>query len=423
MSDYLIEGGYPLNGEVEISGSKNAALGIIAASMVLDGPCILEHLPQIVDVRILLDICSDFGAKITYIEENTVEIDPSYAYKHESTNELTKRIRASYYLLGALLSKFKEVKLAMPGGCDFGTRPINLHLEGFRSMGAKDELIDGIIHLNAKDNFKAGYLYMDKESVGATINVMIAATKAPGITTIENAAKEPHIVDVANFLNLMGAKIRGAGTDTIRVKGVTNIPGKKRYSIIPDQIEAGTFMIAAAITKGDVTIKHIIPKHMESLSLKMRQMGIHVEEKEDAIKVSCKKDQIIRSAHFKTMPYPGFPTDLQPQAMILLCMAKGLGKMHEAVWQNRFQYISELRKMNTNINVAGNFAFVEGPQKLQSAVVQARDLRAGAAMILASLVANGTSRVTNIQVVERGYQNLVEKLRNLGAHISIVDSL
>lgn len=419
MSSYFIEGGHRLSGTVAISGSKNAALGIIAASMVLDGPCVIDNVPQIADVNVLLNICRELGASIEWQADGSLLLDPSPVHHYESTSDLTKNIRASYYLLGALLARFRRARLTMPGGCDFGTRPINLHMNGFRSMGAKDSLKGGIIELNASEQFHAGHLYMDQASVGATINVMIAATKAPGVTVIENAAREPHIVDVANFLNMMGANIKGAGTDTIRISGVPVIPGNKTYTIIPDQIEAGTFMIAGAITCGDITIRNIIPKHMESLSMKMLAMGVGIEEGDDWIRVSKDPDSPLAATNFKTMPYPGFPTDLQPQATILLCAAQGLGKMHEAVWENRFQYIEELKRMNADITIAGPIALINGPQHLTSAKVPARDLRGGAAMVLAALIADGTTEVTDVRLIERGYQGFVKKLQDLGAVVSV----
>jgi UDP-N-acetylglucosamine 1-carboxyvinyltransferase len=419
LASYFIEGGKRLVGDIKISGSKNAALGIIAASMVLDGPCTIDNVPLISDVDVLLNICRKLGATIKQSGEGSITIDPTTVTTYESTHEMTRSIRASYYLLGALLSRFQKAKLTMPGGCDFGTRPINLHIQGFRSMGAKDELKNGIITLDATAEYHSGHLYMDQASVGATINVMIAATKAPGTTVIENAAREPHIVDVANFLNIMGASIKGAGTDTIRIKGVDRIPGNQHYSIIPDQIEAGTYMIAGAVTRGNIVVRNVIPKHMEPLSMKMKSMGIQIEEGDDWIRVSVGSNDVIKATNFKTMPYPGFPTDLQPQALILLCVAEGIGKMHEAVWANRFQYIEELKRMNADVTIAGPIAIVNGPQQLTSARVPARDLRAGAAMVLAALIAEGTTEITSVRTIERGYQDFVAKLQKVGAAITV----
>lgn len=418
LYNYVIKGGHPLYGDISVSGSKNAALGIVAASMVLDGPCRIENVPNIIDIGILLEICRELGATVEQPDPHTVLIDPGTVNTTVATSENTRNIRASYYLLGALLARFNEVKLNMPGGCNFGTRPIDLHLKGFYSMGASHELIDGVIHLQA-DELHGGHLYMNQASVGATINVMIAATKANGVTLIENAAREPHIVDVANFLNVMGANIKGAGTDTIRITGVSHLPGQKTYSIIPDQIEAGTYMVAAGAARGDVTVRNLIPKHMESLTNKMREMGFQIEEGDDWIRVKSEPDAEIKATNFKTRPYPGFPTDLQPQVTILLCTATGNSRMHENVWENRFQYIEELKRMNADITVAGNIALITGPQPLTSAKVKALDLRAGAAMVIAALTVSGVSEVYNVHMIERGYENLVEKLRGIGADITL----
>ncbi len=417
MSSYIIKGGHPLYGEVTVSGSKNAALGIIAASMVLDGPCVIDNVPDIMDVGVLLDICRVLGATVDEIDPHTVRIDPTTVVSKEATTEMTRHIRASYYLLGALLARFNEVRLNMPGGCNFGTRPIDLHLKGFHSMGASHELVDGVIHLKA-DELTGGQLYMNQASVGATINVMIAATKANGSTVIENAAREPHIVDVANFLNIMGANIKGAGTDTIRITGVPKLPGYKTYSIIPDQIEAGTFMVAAAAARGDVVVRNLIPKHMEPLTQKMREMGVTMEEGGDWIRVLAKPDQKLNPTTFKTRPYPGFPTDLQPQVTILLCTATGNSQMHENVWENRFQYIDELKRMNVDISIAGSVALVMGPQQMTSARVKALDLRAGAAMLIAATIVDGVSEIYDVHMIERGYENIVEKLRGIGVDIT-----
>jgi UDP-N-acetylglucosamine 1-carboxyvinyltransferase len=420
LSSYIIKGGHPLYGEVTVSGSKNAALGIIAASMVLDGPCVIDNVPHIMDVGVLLDICRVLGATVDEIDEHTIRIDPTTVVSKEATTEKTRHIRASYYLLGALLARFNEVKLNMPGGCNFGTRPIDLHLKGFHSMGASHELVDGVIHLKA-DKLTGGHLYMNQASVGATINVMIAATKANGSTVIENAAREPHIVDVANFLNIMGANIKGAGTDTIRITGVPKLPGYKTYSIIPDQIEAGTFMVAAAAARGDVVVRNLIPKHMEPLTQKMREMGVTMEEGGDWIRVLAKPEKELNPTTFKTRPYPGFPTDLQPQVTILLCTATGNSQMHENVWENRFQYIDELKRMNVDISIAGSVALVMGPQQMTSARVKALDLRAGAAMVIAATIVDGVSEIYDVHMIERGYENIVEKLRGIGVDITTKD--
>lgn len=424
MSSYRIEGGTHLQGEVSISGSKNAVLGILAASMLLDGPCILENVPQIVDVQAMLEICETLGAVITPLDVGMYKIDPTNINTFEATHSKVKNIRASYYLLGALLSRFKKATMHMPGGCNFGTRPIDLHLKGFAKLGARgtdiSDIRDGIIRIVA-DELSGAHVFLDVVSVGATINIMLAATRAKGWTTIENAAKEPHIVDVANFLNAMGANIKGAGTDTIRVMGVSSLPGGFSYSIIPDQIEAGTYMIAAAMTRGDVTVRNLIPKHMEPLSAKLLEMGFDIEEGDDSIRVSIEEGKTIEPVNFKTMPYPGFPTDLQPQATALLCIANGLSRMHENVWDNRFQYVSELQSMGADISVIGRVALVTGPARLNGSNVVAMDLRAGAALVLAGLSANGMTTISAAGRIDRGYEKIVKKLRDLGAKIERLD--
>jgi UDP-N-acetylglucosamine 1-carboxyvinyltransferase len=420
MSSYRIEGGTVLQGEVTISGSKNAVLGILAAAMLLDGPCILENVPQIVDVQAMLEICETLGAVITPLGTGMYKIDPTNITTFEATHTKVKNIRASYYLLGALLSRFKKATMHMPGGCNFGTRPIDLHLKGFAKLGARgtdvSDIRDGIIRIVA-DELRGAHIFLDVISVGATINIMLAATRAEGWTIIENAAKEPHIVDVANFLNAMGANIKGAGTDTIRIKGVPVLPGGFSYSIIPDQIEAGTYMIAAAMTRGDVTVRNLIPKHMEPLSAKLLEMGYDVDEGDDSIRVSIEEGKTIEPANFKTMPYPGFPTDLQPQATAMLCLANGMSRMHENVWDNRFQYVSELQSMGADISVIGRVALISGPTRLNGSNVVAMDLRAGAALVLAGMAATGTTTVFSASKIDRGYERIVEKLCSLGAKI------
>lgn len=424
MPSYRIIGGEKLYGEVTVSGSKNAVLGILAASMMLDGPCMLENVPDIADVRAMLEICETLGAIITPLGEGMFKIDPTTINTHEATHEKVKNIRASYYLLGALLSRYKKATMHMPGGCNFGTRPIDLHLKGFAKLGAKgtglSDIRNGIIRIVA-DRLVGTHIFLDVVSVGATINIMLAATKAEGWTTIENAAKEPHIVDVANFLNAMGANIKGAGTDTIRVKGVPVLPGGFSYSIIPDQIEAGTYMIAAAVTRGDVIVRNLIPKHMEPLTAKLIDMGYEIEEGDDSIRVSVADNQTIMPVNFKTMPYPGFPTDLQPQATVLLCMADGLSRMHENVWDNRFQYVTELQTMGANISVIDRIALVTGPTQLNGSTVVAMDLRAGAAMVLAGLAADGETIISEAQRIERGYEKIVEKLTAMGAKMERIE--
>ncbi|MBP5491239.1 MAG: UDP-N-acetylglucosamine 1-carboxyvinyltransferase [Clostridiales bacterium] len=420
MSRYRIEGGYKLQGDVSISGSKNAVLGILAAAMMLDGPCKIENVPDIVDVQVMLEICETIGAKITPAGEGIYEIDPTNINTFEATHPKVKNIRASYYLLGALLTRFRKATMYMPGGCNFGTRPIDLHLKGFRKMGASGtratDIRDGIIRIVA-DELVGAHIFLDVVSVGATINIMLAATKANGMTIIENAAKEPHIVDVANFLNSMGANIKGAGTDTIRIKGVPVLPGGYSYSVIPDQIEAGTYMIAAAVTRGDVTIHNLIPKHMEPLTVKMLDMGYNIEQGDDWIRVSIDDDMELESTNFKTRPYPGFPTDLQPQATVLLCLANGMSRMHENVWDNRFQYVPELQSMGASISIIDRCALVNGPCSFSGASVTALDLRAGAAMVLAGLAASGVTTISSANRIDRGYEKIVEKLRGIGAHI------
>ncbi|MBQ1894801.1 MAG: UDP-N-acetylglucosamine 1-carboxyvinyltransferase [Clostridiales bacterium] len=427
---YKIVGGHPLRGDVNISGSKNAVLGVLAAAMMIDGPCVLENVPDISDVKVMVELCRSIGATIeseTAPEGSVIlHIDPRTINTYKATGSSVSKIRASYYLLGAMLARFGKASIRMPGGCNFGQRPIDLHLKGFSAMGAKGadprEVEGGIITLTA-DPLKGAKVFFDIVSVGATINVMLAAAKAQGTTTIINAAKEPHIVDVANFLNAMGARIKGAGTDTIRVTGVPVLPGNFSYSIIPDQIEAGTYMIAAAVTGGDVTIHNLIPTHMEPLSAKMREMGYSVDEGDESIRVYKEEGAVITGTNIKTSPYPGFPTDLQPQAVVLLCLSKGFSKMHENVWSNRFQYVPELTRMGANINCLERVALINGIDEFRSATVMATDLRAGAALVCAAMAAKGTSYVTGASKIDRGYENIVQKLTSLGADICRVDDV
>lgn len=418
---YIIKGGTPLKGTIQISGSKNAALGIIAAAMVLDNPCTIENLPKIQDIKILLDICAELGAIIEWKSDNTIYFDPRPVDSYIAVSKKISKIRGSYYLLGAFLAKFHKVNLLLPGGCDFGSRPIDLHIKGFQAMGC-GELIEksgGIICLET-NVLKGAGVFLDTVSVGATINIMLAAVKAEGVTVINNAAKEPHIVDVANFLNTMGADIRGAGTDVVKITGKPYLEANRSYTIIPDQIEAGTFMIMAAMTHGDITCRNLIPKHMEPLTAKLIEMGALVEEGDDFIRVALFPDETLKAVSFKTMPYPGFPTDLQPQATALLTMADGTGRMIESVWENRFQYIEELQSMGANIVTSGKLAVVQGCS-LHGATVYARDLRAGAALVTAGLAAEGETTVTNVYAIERGYENFVEKLLSVNANI-VVDA-
>jgi UDP-N-acetylglucosamine 1-carboxyvinyltransferase len=421
LASYIIQGGNRLVGDVTISGSKNAALGIISASMLLDAPCRIENAPDVDDINMLVEICKSLGAQIHRDNDGTLTVDPTLINTWEALDERSRNIRGSYYLLGALLGRYTKACIFMPGGCNFGPRPIDLHIKGFEALGATALFEHGRISVEA-EKLHGEHIFLDTVSVGATINIMIAATKAEGITVIENAAREPHIVDVANFLNTMGANIRGAGTDVIRVAGVPVLPANGTYSIIPDQIEAGTYMLAAALTRGDVTVHNIIPKHMEPLSAKLEEMGATVICGDDSIRVLLGQDQPLLPTSFKTMPYPGFPTDLQPQTTVLLCTATGSSRMTENVWDNRYQYVDDLKTMGAEIMIAGRLAMIEGSAKLTGGKVTARDLRAGAAMVLAGLAAEGTTEVCDISKVERGYEQFVSKMRALGADITRIES-
>lgn len=418
MTSYYVRGGKRLSGAVTVSGSKNAALGIIAAAVLLDGPCVIENVPMVSDILSLIEIIKDLGAEVK-LHDNTLELNPTTIKTSVVSNTKAREIRASYYLWGAILGKFGKVQCYLPGGCNFGTRPIDLHIKGFNALGAKYDISYDKISFESKYGLLANKIYMDKVSVGATMNIMIAATKARGRTVIENASREPHIVDTANFLNTMGAQIRGAGTDVIRIDGVPVLPANAAYSIIPDQIEAGTYMIAAAITRGDVTVKNLIPKHMEPLTSKFKEMGIEVIEGDDYCRIKVLPEQVFKPTSFMTLPYPGFPTDLQPQTVVLLTQATGGSRMYENVWDNRYQYVNHLKKMGAEIQIADRMALIEGPARLSSAVVQAHDLRAGAAMVLAGLIAEGETEVYKISSIERGYENFVGKLRALGAQIEL----
>ncbi len=419
MEKYVINGGKPLQGEVEISGAKNAAVAIIPAALMVDGICRIENIPEISDTDMLLKILSQLGAKVRLINRSTIEIDSRSVKFCDAPFDLMRKIRASYYLIGAMLSRFGHAKTTMPGGCNFGVRPIDQHIKGMMALGADIEVKSGFVFADAPEGGLHGAkIYLDKVSVGATMNIILAATTASGRTIIENAAREPHIVDLANFLNSMGADIRGAGTDTVKIIGVDKLRGGS-YSIIPDQIEAGTYMVAAAATAGEVLIKNIIPKHMECISAKLRETGTIVQEYEDSILV--KGNGQLRKANIKTLPYPGFPTDMQPQMGTLLCMAQGTSVITEGIYDNRFKYVNELKKMGADIQVDGRIAIIEGGAKLTGAPVMACDLRAGAAMVIAGLCASGTTEIEDIHYIERGYENFVGKLRKLGADISIVD--
>ena len=413
LDKFVIKGGNRLTGEVNISGAKNAAIAIIPAAILADDVCIIENVPNITDVASITRILYDMGAKIRNVNKSTLEIDPRPIHTHIASYELARHIRGSYYLLGALLGRFNHAVVTMPGGCDFGVRPIDQHLKGFAALGATYKLEGGMVDVRA-DSLKGANIYLDVVSVGATVNIMLAAVKAKGMTVIENAAKEPHIVDLANFLNSMGADVRGAGTDVIKIYGVDRLIGTT-YSIIPDQIEAGTYMVAAAATGGDVLVKNVIPKHLESISAKLEEMGVQIEEFDDAVRVS--RTGPLNKCNIKTMPHPGFPTDMQPQIAVLLSIANGTSIINESVWDNRFRYVEELKRMGAQISVDGKLAVIEGVDHLNAAPVKATDLRAGAAMLIAALAAVGTTQIEEINHIERGYENVEEKLLAMGADI------
>lgn len=413
MEKYVINGGKKLRGEVVVSGAKNAAVAILPATILANSPCIIENIPNISDVSITIKILSEMGAQIKVINKNTLEIDTSNISIPEVPYEKARHMRASCYFLGSLLGRFHKSRVSLPGGCDFGVRPIDQHIKSFKALGAECVLEFGMIDLKANE-LKGAHIYFDVVTVGGTINTMLAAVLAEGQTIIENAAKEPHIVDLANFLNSMGADIMGAGTDVIKIKGVKNLRGTS-YSIIPDQIEAGTYMVAAAATKGDVLIKNVIPKHLESITTKLEKIGATVIEYDDSIRIIG--NQNYTKASIKTMPHPGFPTDMQPQISVLLCLADGTSIVTEGVWDNRFKYVDELRRLGANISVDGRVAIIEGIQKFTAAPVKATDLRAGAALVIAALCCEGVTEVEDIYHIERGYENIELKLRHLGADI------
>ena len=415
----MIHGGRPLFGEVTISGAKNAAVAIIPAALLVDGTCRIENIPQISDVTLFFSILEELGARIRVLNRHAVEIDCHAIHSTRPSYDLARRIRASYYLLGALLGRFGQATVAMPGGCNFGVRPIDQHIKGFEAMGAMVEQSGGYVCADApKGGLRGGHIYLDIVSVGATMNILLAAVLCSGMTIIENCAKEPHIVDLANFLNAMGAQISGAGTDVIKVRGVRALHGGS-YSIIPDQIEAGTYMAAAAAVGGDVLIENVIPKHLDCITAKLREIGADITEYDDAIRVESAYR--LHRANVKTMPYPGFPTDMQPQIGVALAVAEGTSVITEGVWDHRYKYINELRKMGAAVTVDGRVAVVEGVETLRGASVDACDLRAGAAMVIAGLCARGVTLVEDIQFIERGYENFVGKLRLLGADIRIID--
>lgn len=418
MEQYVIKGGNPLVGEVTIGGAKNAALGILAAAIMSDEDVLIDNLPDVSDINVLLQAIASIGADVVRIHRNAVKINGKNIHSYCIDDGFIRKIRASYYLLGALLGKYKEAEVALPGGCNIGSRPIDQHIKGFRALGAKVEINNSMIVAKA-EQLKARHIYLDVVSVGATINIMMAAAMAEGRTILENAAKEPHIVDVANFLNSMGADIKGAGTDVIRIQGVQKLHGTE-YTIIPDQIEAGTFMCAAVATQGDVTVKHVIPKHLESISAKLIEMGAEIEELDDAVRVVAAKR--LQPTNIKTLPYPGFPTDMQPQVAIALALADGTSVITESIFENRFRYVDELARMGARIKVEGNTAIIIGVPKYKGAHMSVPDLRAGAALVLAALSADGISTVDSIGYIQRGYEDFEGKLRSLGACIEKVDN-
>lgn len=417
MEQYVIKGGNPLYGEVEIGGAKNAALAILAAAIMTDETVTIDNLPNVRDINVLLQAIEEIGAHVERVDIHKVKINGSFIRGVNVDNEFIRRIRASYYLIGALLGKYKHAEVALPGGCDIGSRPIDLHMKGFRSMGADIDIAHGLVIARAKE-LKGTHIYMDKVSVGATINIMMAAAMADGKTVIENAAKEPHVVDVANFLNSMGANIRGAGTDVIRIVGVEKLHATE-YSVIPDQIEAGTFMFAVAATGGNVLVKDVIPKHLEATTAKLLEVGCQVEEFDDSVRVIS--DGHLKHTQVTTLPYPGFPTDMQPQMAVLLGIAEGTSTVTESIFENRFKYVDELTRMGADIKVESNMAIISGVKRYTGARVNAPDLRAGAALVIAGLAADGITVVDDIYYIQRGYEALEEKLTKIGAKIARVE--
>ena len=418
MEQYVIKGGNPLVGEVEIGGAKNAALAILAAATMADETVLIENMPDVRDTNILLQAIESIGAAVERVDRHTVRINGSRICNLVIADDYVKKIRASYYLIGALLGKYKSAKVALPGGCNIGSRPIDQHIKGWKALGADVKIAHGLIITEA-EKLSGSHIYMDVVSVGATINVMMSAVMAEGQTIIENAAKEPHVVDVANFLNSMGANIKGAGTDVIRIRGTSRLHGTE-YTIIPDQIEAGTFMFAAAITKGDITVKNVIPKHLESISAKLAEIGCEIEESDDAVRVVASKP--LTHTQVKTLPYPGFPTDMQPQIGVTLALCRGTSTITESIFENRFKYLDELARMGANIKVEGNSATIEGIKRFSGARVCAPDLRAGAALCIAGLAADGITIVDDIVYIQRGYERFEEKLRGIGAIMERVGS-
>ena len=417
MDKFVIKGNTKLNGEVEISGAKNAAVAILPATLLIDGITTLENVPNISDVKIICNILSTLGAKVTWKNEHCVVVDSRNLNNTHAPLDMTSKFRASYYLLGALLGRCKNVEVGLPGGCNLGARPIDQHIKGFELLGAEVTVAQGKITAKV-DELKGNSVYFDVVSVGATINLILAAVLAKGTTVLDNVAKEPHIVDVANFLNTAGADIRGAGTDTIKINGVSHLQGNHTYSIVPDQIEAGTFMLAAVASKGNILIKNCIPEHLESLSAKILEIGGKIEDYGDSLRVSCNTD--LQPTNIKTLPYPGFPTDLQPQIGVVLSIAKGTSLISESIWESRFQYTNEFIKMGAKITAHGKTAVFEGVDKLTSAPLYATDLRAGAALLVAAIIADGTSELYNIHYIDRGYEHIEDKFRKLGATIERV---
>lgn len=417
MEKLVVTGPTPLKGEVIINGAKNAAVAILPATFLIDGTCTIENLPNISDVKISCEILEKLGAKINWIDKHTITVDSRNIITTQAPLDLTRKFRASYYIIGAMLSRMGEVEVGMPGGCKLGARPIDQHIKGFEALGAEVTVEKGTIHAKA-NNLTGNSVYMDIVSVGATINVMLSAVLAKGTTVIDNAAKEPHIVDVANFLNTMGADIRGAGTDVIKINGVEKLHGNATYSVVPDQIEAGTFMLAAVASKGDLYLKNCITKHLESITAKILEVGGKVEDYGDSIRVYC--DQRPKKASIKTLPYPGFPTDLQPQMGVVLSLADGTSTINESIWESRFQYTDELNKMGAKITAQGKSAFFEGVEKLYGAPVYSTDLRAGAALIIAGVAAEGITEIYNLEHIDRGYEDIEGRFRSIGANIKRV---
>ena len=416
MDRYIINGGKPLVGSVEISGMKNAAVAVLFACLLVNDTCTIENVPNINDVSVALDILAGIGVKVKKVAKNTVELDSTHAVGGMSSYELVRKMRASYYLIGAELGRFGSAYVAYPGGCDFGVRPIDQHIKGFEALGATVDVEGGYVEANALGGLRGGNIYFDVTTVGGTINVILAAARSDGLTVIENAAREPHVVDVANFLNACGARISGAGTDTIKIRGVKQLHGCC-YTIIPDMIEAGTYMLAAAATCGNLRIGGVIPKHLESVTAKLIEMGVDVVEEDDSVTVSRRGP--LERVNIKTQPYPGFPTDMQPQICVLMCLASGVSYLNESVWDNRFRYVSELKRMGARIKVNGKTAIIEGGKPLSAAALKACDLRAGAAMIIAGLAAPGTTSIDDVYYIERGYDDVVGKLRSVGADITL----